>query len=90
MLTIKEALLDIKERGLGYCIVYRYSGICLNLSKYHIIEDAYYFVQKNCSDWEYYSGNLCYPVSDDNNYGKWEGENLKLRLSLIDHLLTKC
>ena len=95
-MEIKEALLILKEDDISRNIKKGYCGICqlLDLLCNRI---AYRFVKENCSDWEYFSGDCNYPVSGEevfyyymDNGDLWKGEQLELRLSLIDHLLTKC
>ena len=63
------------------------------IAKLALSHCAYSFVSNNCDDWEFYSGNDCYPVKHPDTYTKgcyWKGEQLELRLSLIDHLIKKC
>ena len=95
-MEIKEALLQIKEDAKIGDIKKHIFGICSILSNISG-SNGYLFVNSNCSDWEYFSGDLHYPVSGKDIWIKhayknslWEGEQLDLRLSLIDHLLTKC
>lgn len=83
-------------------------GLCCNL-KDEIIRKtaqqsrgtrAYEFVESNCEDWEYFSGNIVYPVpnyhEDDDPTHKdffvvhlWKGRQLEYRKSLAAHLLKK-
>lgn len=95
-MEIKEALLKLKEDAICDNIEFKDDGICHLLSC--LCESSKYgFVKENCGDWNHFSGDLSYPVSSKevfsyhrNNCDLWNGEQLELRLSLIDHLLTKC
>ena len=51
--------------------------------------DSYFFVEDNCSDWEFFSGDNSVPIKGYDEGNLWEGEQLELRLSLIDHLIDK-
>lgn len=94
-MEIKEALLKLKEiEEFGESNVW--GGICYLLSLM-LNYDVYSFVKENCSDWEFFSGDCDYPVSgkeaflyNNRHFDLWKGEQLELRLSLIDHLLSKC
>jgi len=76
-------------------------GMCNTLfelrAEYRFFE-GYKIVRCNCEDWEHYSGCIYYPVSGEQVYknysydildGLWQGEQLTLRQSLAQHLLTK-
>ena len=95
-MEIKEALLLLKEDAISGNIQKGHFGICYLLSDM-VVYNAYRFVSDNSRDWEYFSGDYNYPVSGEevfnyhaDNGDIWKGEQLELRLSLIDHLLTKC
>lgn len=95
-MEIKEALLEIKENVVnGNTKKYDF-GVCSVLYQLSA-SNCYAFVNTNCIDWKHFSGNMYYPVSGEDvwlvhakNHTLWKGEQLELRLSLIDHLLTKC
>lgn len=95
-MEIKEALSILKEDVISGNMKKGHCGTCLLLSL--LTEyNAFRFVKENCREWEYFSGDYNYPVSGEevfdyhtDNGSLWEGEQLELRLSLIDHLLTKC
>lgn len=95
-MEIKEALLEIKENVLnGNTKRYEF-GVCSVLNQLST-SNGYLFVNANCIDWKYFSGDIAYPVSGEDvweahahNGSLWKGEQLELRLSLIDYLLTKC
>ena len=89
-MKILDALLVLKEQAIKGCVYDPHYGICYNLAA--ITEDidlSYDFVRNNCSDWEFFSGLFEYPVELSDGCDLWEGEQLELRLSLIDHLITK-
>lgn len=97
-MQIKEALLEIKDNVVnGNTKGYDF-GVCSVLYQLSTpTSNCYAFVNTNCIDWEHFSGNMYYPVSGEEvwlvharNGSLWKGEQLELRLSLIDHLLTKC
>lgn len=95
-MEIKEALLLLKEDAISGNIKKGHCGICHLLSDMDVY-GSYRFVKDNCSDWGYFSGDYNYPVSGEegfdyhmDNGDLWKGEQLELRLSLIDHLLNKC
>ena len=89
-MELLDALLLIKEKALTGDIDELESGICYCLS---ILTDsvdfAHDFVRDNCEDWEYFSGDINYPIEGYKIGNLWKGEQLKLRLSLLDHLITK-
>ena len=64
-------------------------GICKNWCE--ILDDSivYILVMKLSKDWEYFTGYYDYPVPDDESFDLWEGINLEMRLSLIDHILKR-
>lgn len=89
-MKILDALLVLKEQAINGCVGKPDFGICYNLAV--ITEESglsYDFVRNNCYDWEFFSGLFEYPVELSNDCDLWEGEQLELRLSLIDHLITK-
>lgn len=89
---IKEALIELRDEAVGGNVFNTRYGICYNLM--NKIEDcAFLFVASNSDDWEFYSGCTAYPVVEPYRYYGgcyWVGEQLELRLSLIDHLIKKC
>ena len=89
---IKEALIELRDEAVGGNVFNTRYGICYNLM--NKIEDCVFlFVSINCEDWEFYSGRTSYPVVEPYRYYGgcyWVGEQLELRLSLIDHLIKKC
>lgn len=89
-MNIKEALLELREEALSGGVYDKWRGICFNLNEKHPHKyDSYMFVRENCEDWKHFSGDSSYPIPEDLYLGKWEGVNLEMRISLIDHLLTK-
>lgn len=89
-MKILDALLDIKEQAIRGCVYDPHYGICYNLASITgDVDTSYDFVVYNCRDWEHFSGNAAFPVKYNHKDGLWEGEQLELRLSLIDHLIAK-
>lgn len=66
-------------------------GICFN-GRYLTVDrqdiNFYGFITENSKGWKHCSGCENYPVVDNCDYGKWEGPNLEMRLSLIDYLIN--
>lgn len=93
-MEILDALLVLKEQAVKGCVTDNRIGICGNLDIMINGSNSdsfctYVFVSDNCSDWQNFSGSISYPISPVTDCGLWEGEQLKLRLSLIDHLVAK-
>jgi hypothetical protein len=67
-------------------------GICFNLSEYVGLDDdycGYDLVEDYGHEWEHFSGDYTFPVKESNNLTpKWECNQLVLRQSLCEHLLT--
>jgi len=90
---IRASLLQLKEDALNGNVVDISFGICYNLTIMTRADDdsCYFFVYTKSKGWKFHSGSSSYPVPKTEFYhSKWKGEQLELRLSLIDHLLTKC
>lgn len=69
-------------------------GICFHLSNLTMVprwtnlrKIGYELVAHAALTWEHYSGNISYPISVDNGEGNWEGDGLKMRLSLLEHMI---
>ena len=67
-------------------------GICHNLNL--ICSDGknlyeYGLVNYFSKGWGHHSGIERYPVQDDKDYGKWQGENLILRINLLNYLIER-
>jgi len=68
------------------------SGICPNitLSSFGVV-DGYDMVVRYCREWPEFSGDCGFPVSGWDVYSSgrslWAGNQLKLRLSLINHIM---
>lgn len=89
-MKILDALLVLKEQAIKGSVNVSSAGICYNLSE--ITDDydlSYDFVAGNCSDWEFFSGCTLVPIDGYGEDFLWEGRQLALRLSLIDHLIVK-
>ena len=89
-MKILDALLVLKEQAVNGNVSVNSAGICYNLSEITNDYDlSYVFVEDNCSDWEFFSGCILVPVGGYDGDCLWEGEQLELRLSLLDHLIIK-
>lgn len=67
-------------------------GICYHLNKMCSggkLSYEYGFVNHFSKGWEHHSGIDRYPVNDNIKLGKWEGENLQLRLDLLEYLIKR-
>ncbi|MEG2707376.1 MAG: hypothetical protein RR959_08545 [Erysipelotrichaceae bacterium] len=64
-------------------------GICLNWSQILNNDVTYVLVNVLSGGWEHRTWSFRYPVPDDESLGLWEGVNLEMRLSLIDHILKR-
>ena len=67
-------------------------GICHNLNL--ICSDGrmsyeYGLVSYFSKGWEHHSGDERYPIQEDEDCGKWQGENLILRISLLNYLIER-
>jgi len=67
-------------------------GICRHLNL--ICSDGkglyeYALVNYFSEGWEHHSGNKQYPVQEDKDYGKWQGESLILRINLLNYLIER-
>ena len=67
-------------------------GICRHLNL--LCSDGmglyeYELVNYFSEGWEHHSGDEQYPIQEDKDYGKWQGENLILRISLINYLIDR-
>ena len=70
--------------------------ICENLDNLEGIPYPYTVVRKLSPNWEYFSGDVNYPVSGEEIWNQglddtlfwWTGEQLELRMSLLEHI--KC
>ena len=84
-----DSLNEVKQRAILGIILEPEYGICKNWCE--MLDDAFsYTLVENLSfSWKYRTEWDEYPVPDDERYGLWEGVNLEMRLSLIDHVL-KC
>lgn len=89
----KQRLIDtlnyVRQQAILGLIMRPDYGICKNW--YEILDDAcsYTFVGKLSFSWEHRTVWDDYPVPDDETLGLWEGVNLEMRLSLIDHILVR-
>jgi hypothetical protein len=50
---------------------------------------AYFIVNQLARNWEHHSGRNGHPVQGDCPSENWEGEQLRLRISLMKHLISE-
>lgn len=90
----KQELIDslnvVKQEALNGNIVWISHGICSNWGdKLDFNGLAYDIVEDLADGWEHHSGIKHQPIAGYGWYNNWEGEQLELRLSLIDHILKR-
>lgn len=85
-----QGLLRVKEKALSgeYNQLGKY-GICSMWMGEVGCKTTYDFVDVLSEGWEHHSGRKHYPVPQKSREHCWTGEQLILRLSLIDHLLEQ-
>ena len=89
-MKILDALLKLQEQASKDCVDNPDYGICYNLAVITEESDlSYDFVKDNCCEWEFFSGLFEYPVELSDECDLWEGKQLELRLSLLNHLIAK-
>lgn len=89
-MKILDALLVLKKQAVNGSVRKPVFGICYNLSELMGgCDSSYDFVAVSCSDWEFFSGCYLNPIDGYVDKPLWEGEQLELRLSLLDHLINK-
>ena len=91
---ILEALLKLRECGEPR---YDDAGVCCEVACY--IERAkrcaiewspiYMRLSELFKGWPHHSGESQCPISEDRDYGKWEGPNAYARWSLIDYVINR-
>lgn len=84
-----DTLNEVKQQAISGVLSYPEYGICKNWKELTGRFICYDLVEKFSVDWEHYNGHTDYPVPDNENFGLWEGVNLEMRLSLIDHILKQ-
>ena len=88
---------DRLSRGLDYYLDTNY-GICYNFAR--VIREccddfsmgglkAYDVVEHISHGWEKHSGDSCYPIEPKDDEELWEGEQLELRIELMQYILNK-
>ena len=85
-----DSLLELKSSINRYDGIFNdFYGICYNWKVNLDDEIAYTLINVLSLDWTHHTGDKYYPVPDDDTIGLWEGKNLEMRLSLIDHILKR-
>lgn len=87
--TLIDTLLVLKQQAeLGNILKPNY-GICKNWKEILNDEFSYEIVGEFSTDWEHKTTSYYYPVPDDESFELWDGVNLEMRLSLVDHILKR-
>lgn len=50
--------------------------------------DPYTVIYHFCEDWVHYTGNQNHPVPTNQKQGTWQGDNLRLRIELLHHVIA--
>jgi len=91
-IILLEAIERLKSM-IGGIVESRCVGICSNLTKHSPSGKAringYAIVEVMSVGWEQHSGETCFPIPGDYFCDLWEGSQLELRESLIEHLINK-
>lgn len=84
-----DTLNEVRQQVILGTLIEPDYGICKNW--YEVLCDSvsYTLVMELSEDWEHRTIWYSYPVPDDESLGLWEGINLEMRLSLIDHILVR-
>lgn len=84
-----HTLNEVRQQAVLGILIEPDYGICKNWCE--MLDDAcsYDLVEELSVGWEHRTTSYCYPVPDDERLGLWEGVNLEMRLSLIDHILAR-
>jgi len=90
------ALKNLRKKALDSTVDYPDCGICVNLAsetcmfKWTIIGEVscINLVSEYSKGWEHHCGLRYNPVNDKGDI-MWEGENLKMRINLIDYICDR-
>ena len=100
MKTIVDELKRIRTGAIGGVGITTFTGICGNVG-FQVFDIWDDHKDEFFMSWEHYSGNISFPIpvtdedeyedAEDQYYGYeiWEGKQLEMRISLLDHLI-KC
>lgn len=84
-----DSLNEVKQQALSNSIYEPDCGICMNWAVTAKCVITYDLVERYSVEWEHFSLNQSFPVPHNSGYRLWEGVNLEMRLSLIDHILKR-
>ena len=84
-----DTLNEVRQQAVLGILIEPDYGICKNW--YEMLDDVFCYdlVSEFSRSWEHRTTCYSYPVPDDETLGLWEGVNLEMRLSLIDHILVR-
>lgn len=91
-MTLLQALKELRDMACTGTIPFDDLGICASVKmltgNYSVSK-----LQQLWKDWKYHSGDDDYPVVGEDHWidtkNLWEGRDLELRLSLINHMINK-
>lgn len=84
-----DSLNEVRQQALYGILEYLDCGICLNWCKILNNSFSYDIVEEFSVGWEHRTNSSSFPVPHDGSFGLWEGVNLEMRLSLIDHIIKR-
>jgi len=90
----KTLLLGAVQELLNGNIQYHSMGICSNICYITELDDVGFIaMEKFAHTWKNYSGDTGFPISGYLDYvnspNKWTGEQLELRMSLLEHIKSE-
>lgn len=90
-MTLLEALKQLRVMAASGCVPAPNNGICENSKIISGDCDCLLFVMSNSPSWQYYSSARpkSMPIPPSFNCGYWQGGQLDLRLSLINHMINR-
>lgn len=84
-----DTLNEVRQQAVLGILIEPDYGICRNWCELLSDSVSYTLVENLSFSWKYRTEWDEYPVPDDESFGLWEGVNLEMRLSLIDHILVR-
>lgn len=84
-----DTLNEVRQQAVLGILIEPDCGICRNWCGLLRDSVSYDLVEELSVGWEHRTTSYSYPVPHDGSFGLWEGVNLEMRLSLIDHILIR-
>ena len=86
---LNDSLEEVNQQAISGNLIESECGVCFNWSNILDNDVTYKLVSTFSIDWEHSTLDSKYPVPEDESLELWEGVNLEMRLSLIDHILKR-